>query len=61
MAHDTKRKADDAPATYAGLAPDGFEAFGTSLPLGVSEVLLDEPLLDEVLLPANGMRKIAHR
>jgi hypothetical protein len=29
-----QKEAHDAPATYAGLAPDGFVEFGTSLPLG---------------------------
>lgn len=41
MAHDTKRKTDDAPATYTGLAPDGFVAFGVSLPSGVPLTLVD--------------------
>jgi len=48
MAHDTNRK---VPATYARSAPDGFVAFGVSLPAGVLALLVDEPLLDLLPLP----------
>jgi hypothetical protein len=59
MAHDTKRKTDDAPATYTGLAPDGFVAFGVSLPSGVPLTLVDAVMV--VPLAANNRRNIAHK